>query len=153
MKKIPLEHLGEIDADKDEMLTEAKTFIAACYGVQYKDKFSVVRYQCWKIKTMKGNLNSRFKLNNFPPTNDVIELHISTSLRNGILLNMVGIENKEGRYLIPLMFPPSTKPVPDTILKLISCNCQSSKCATNACSVVKCNYLVVNFAYVKKGDV
>ena len=58
------------------MLTEAKTFIAACYGVQYKEKFSVVRYQCWKIKTMKGNLNSRFKLNNFPPTNDVIELHI-----------------------------------------------------------------------------
>ena len=76
VKKIPLEHLGEIDADKDEMLTEAKTFIVACYGVQYKEKFSVVRYQCWKIKTMKGNLNSRFKLNNFPPTNDVIELHI-----------------------------------------------------------------------------
>ena len=61
MKKIPLKHLGEIHADKDEIFTEAKTFIAACYGVQYKKDFSAVRYQCLKIKAMKGNLNSRLK--------------------------------------------------------------------------------------------
>ena len=41
------------------------------------------------------------------------------------------------KSLLPTMFPPSTKPIPDNILRLIACNCKSSECSTGVCSCAK----------------
>ena len=76
LKKFPLNFLGELNCAREVIFKEAKAFIAACYGVRGLDDFSTIRYKCWKTKTLKGNLSTRFKLCTLPPTNEVTELHI-----------------------------------------------------------------------------
>ena len=49
------------------------------------------------------------------------------------------------RLLLPVIIPLFVKPAPDEVLKLIHCNCLTTRCATYGCSCGKFQMLCTEF--------
>ncbi|KAH3727456.1 hypothetical protein DPMN_053391 [Dreissena polymorpha] len=67
-KGLHLDHLDVKEASFDLVLSEATTFIAACYGRYNKASMSDVRYDVWLSTIGKINIRNMPKLQALPPT-------------------------------------------------------------------------------------
>ena len=73
MKKLltgmKLIHLGDADADINDVVSDVTTFIAACYGVRCAKSLSEARIAVWKTKTSAAR-NKAPTLQSLPSTSE-----------------------------------------------------------------------------------
>ena len=67
--EMKLIHLGNADADLDDVVSDATTFIAACYGVRYAKSMSEDRVAVRKTRTSAAR-NQASTLQSLPPTSE-----------------------------------------------------------------------------------
>ena len=64
-----LTNLGDIDANIDDIVSEATVFISACYGVKDDTSMSEIRIAVWKTKT--GSIGNKApSLQSLPSTSE-----------------------------------------------------------------------------------
>ena len=60
--------LGQQGADEGKLISQATTFVAACYGSKVEGDMTTHRYQMWKSKIANTKITSAPKLKALPPT-------------------------------------------------------------------------------------
>ena len=70
----PIE-LGQQGADEGKLISEATTFVAACYGSKVEGDKTTHRYQMWTSKMANTKITSAPKLKALPPTAFVQHVH------------------------------------------------------------------------------
>lgn len=143
--------LGQLEADEEKMISEATTFIAACYGSKVEGDMSTHRYQLWKSKMANSKITSAPKLKSLPPSHDAFVQHVHRAHHQVIIWksatqsdppNLDPIkygwqEGEDGATLCPTTLPPDVSAAPVTILQLIKCGCSTSRpCSTGRCGCV-----------------
>ena len=69
--------LGVVDIGRDEnILTQATSFIATCYGAKCDGDLSKIRYDVWSSKMAKSKISCAPKLKSIPPTSDAFAEHV-----------------------------------------------------------------------------
>ena len=63
-----LPSIGTVSASEAEVVQEATSFMAACYGENKSTTMTAVRRRVWKGKTGRANIVSAPKLQSLPPT-------------------------------------------------------------------------------------
>ena len=77
LKTAPLLKFMDKDATKNEYMSEAKTFVARCYGCS-ETSSSENRQRIWKRKTVTAKITSKGpELRSLPPTDECLELNIA----------------------------------------------------------------------------
>ena len=143
-----LDKLGEDASDMTDVIAEATSFTASCYGSKETD-MSEVRYDIWSSKMANAKLSSAPDLKCLPPTIDAYEVHVRRAhfqaavWRNALQSDPPDLDPTQyGWYrdtttkmLLPVMLPEDVSPAPISVLKLIKCGCSSGRpCSTARCS-------------------
>ena len=145
----PLLTIGNPEAAFGEVVEEATTFVAACYGI--KDicfgSMSDVRYLVWSVKVGKKTTASP-KLQVLPPTTESfmenvkrahlqLAIWLSADQTNPPSLNPSEygwIRDETSKCLPSVLLPPGKAAAPDELLKMIRCVYESEDpCATLRC--------------------
>ena len=148
-EKVPLNHIGEQDADMRDVIDEGKKFVAKCFG-QSNTSSSKNRRTIWIGKTdgAKKSANPP-TLKSLPPTDEALELNIKRAhfqaimwknCVTGILPALDPLDfgwERDGDSLRPSMLPVGRDVAPEAVLQMTRCKCPSSQCTTNRCSCVK----------------
>ena len=121
-------------------------------------------FKSWK--TLKGSLSTPLELCSLPPTNEAVELHILHAQFQIIIWKQNCHEPPQlnpceygwtrdmtTKFLLPTMFTPSAKPIPDNILILIACNCKLQNVQLVRARVYRSRCHVVNFVLARKKGV
>ena len=125
--------LGQHDTDMDDVVSEATSFIAACYGSRTKGDLSEIRYTIWASKMANTKKTSAPKLKSLPPTNESFVEHVrraqhQTAIWKGALspgprqMDIAQYGWSRGEYnstLSPIMLPANVSPVPVDVLQMI----------------------------------
>ena len=141
-----LSGIGDLDMEFENVLTQATTFLSACYGVK-SDSMSETRLHVWCAKNGKGKFSSP-KLCSLPPTTEaftenVKRAHFQATIWRNIQHDPPEADIEEfgwrkedkDRSLSPVATPEGVKCAPDYILNLIRCGCKSENpCSTKRCS-------------------
>lgn len=145
--------LGELDCNTDEVVTEATTFIAGCYG-KAGNSMSDVRYEVWKTKVGRKAMRKMPKLQTLPPTSEsfrenVKRAHFQTCVWKSSLDPIPPDLDAEqfgwrkdipSKVLVPVTVLDNKTPAPPCVMKLISCSCSSeTPCITNRCGCNNAN--------------
>ena len=147
--------LGQHDADMDDVVSEATSFIAECYGSRTKGDLSEIRYTIWASKMANTNITSAPNLKSLPPTNesfveDLRRAHQQTAIWKGSLspdppqmdpVQYGWSRGEDNSTLSPIMLPANVSPVPVDVLQMIKCGCSSER----SCSTGRCGYVVDQF--------
>ena len=147
-KGFKLNSIGKVGADMKQVEREATAFIAACYCSNMKcNSMTECRQRMWAIKTGK-NTTSAPKLCSLPPTTEafvqnVLRCHYQVAQWYGALesnpppLNPVEFgwdADHTNKSLFPCTVTEGVSLVPETVLKLIRCGCESERaCKGNNC--------------------
>ena len=147
-KGYKLEQLGQPMADMDNVVKEATTFMAACYGIKTPcSTMTECRKQQWAQKI--GKSTTAPKLCSLPPTTEAFEqnvrrAHHQVALWHSALsgdppaLNATEhgwVVDDINRRLIPRNMADGVSYAPDHILKLVRCGCSSERpCRGGNCS-------------------
>ena len=129
--------LGQHDADMDDVVSEATSFIAACYGSRTKGDLSEIRYTIWASKMANTKITSAPKLKFHPPTNEsfvehVRRAHHKTAICKGSLspdppqidpVQYGWSRGEDNSTLSHIMLPDNVSPVPVDVLRMIKCGC------------------------------
>ena len=76
IQKQPLLLFGNVDTKEEDFISEAKKFVAACYGVN-NESSSKNRKVIWERRTSFAKLTGQpVELRSLPPTDPVLELNI-----------------------------------------------------------------------------
>jgi len=138
--------IGDVNANIQDILSSATSFISKCYGISGLTTMTDVRCKAWKIKTSRASIVSSPKLNSLPPTTEAFEQNVrrahfqACTWLNSIepnppILDPVQfgwMKDRNSGTLKPVMLPSNVSQAPDYILKLIKCacvDCKSMKCS------------------------
>ena len=145
-EKVPLVHIGEVNAELEEVIDEGKRFVAKCYG-QVETSSSKNRQTIWINKTNGVKKTAKPPaLQSLPPTDEALEINIKRAHYVTILWKtcITGTPHelepleygweKDGESLRPIMLPDRTDAAPEKVLQMTRCKCSSSQCKTNRCS-------------------
>ena len=76
VEKVPLVHIGEVNAELEELIDEGKRFVAKCYG-QVETSSSKNRRTIWINKTDGAKKTAKPPaLQSLPPTDEALEINI-----------------------------------------------------------------------------
>ena len=142
--------LGQEDASLADVVSEATSFMAACYGSKCDGSMSDVRFMAWSTKMANPKISSAPQLKTLPPTSSaftqqVYRAHYQTiiwklSLSRAPCSSDDPIHfgwSKLDDQLYSTMLPEDILPVPVEVLQMIKCGCASAaKCSTGRCSCV-----------------
>ena len=147
--KVPLVHIGEVNAGLEEVIDEGKRFVAKCYG-QVETSSSKNRRAIWINKTDGAKKTAKPPaLQSLPPTDEALEINIKMvhyvaimwkNYITGTHPELDPLEygrEKDSESLRPIMLPDGTDVAPEKVLQMTRCKCSSSQCKTNRCSCVK----------------
>lgn len=153
IKKLKAGHhlnlLGKHESDMKDVLAEATSFIAACYGSRITHDMSSVRYDIWTTKMAKKRITLAPALKCLPPTTEAFSKHVHQAhYQTMIWMSALDADppqldpikygwshDEASGILLPVTLPIDVSPAPDEILKLIKCGCSSSLlCSTMWCS-------------------
>lgn len=152
-KQCSLSLLGEVNADINDVVRQATTFMCRCYSVSNSTTMTEARIKAWTAKTGKKLASTTPKLCSLPPTTEVFEqnvkrAHLQCAVWKRALEEPPSldptqygwIKDEQTKSLQPLMIPPSRSPAPESILKLVRCSCASENpCKSNRCGCVAAN--------------
>ena len=145
--------LGDIESNIDDVVLEATTFIAKCYGKE-GENMSDVRFAVWKSKVGSKTVRKMPKLHSLLPTTEaftenVKRAHFQACIWKSALqpdppnfdVERFGWKKDKGtKTLSPITIPDWKGPAPPCVMKLISCSCTSeSPCATHRCGCNSAN--------------
>ena len=71
-----LKLMGTEDANMDDVVSEATSFISKCYGIKNDGDMSEMRYALWSTKMANRKITSAPKLKSLPPTADAFAQHV-----------------------------------------------------------------------------
>ena len=140
--------LGDLDADIGDVVKEASTFIAACYGLGGVASMTKARYKVWLRKTGRKGIQKVPELKTIPCTNEafiehVKRAHLQVAIWYGAIegttpdvepTNFGWTEETHTRSLIPITIRKGTSSVPRELLETIRCGCSSERpCSTTRC--------------------
>ena len=163
-----LTNLRDIDANINDIVSEATVFISACYAEKHATSMSETRIAVWKTKT--GSIGNKApSLQSLPPTSEsflenVKRAHLkvviwqSASCGKTPDLNPTEFGWKRDdvtRTLHPVTLPSGVVQIPTEFLNFIKCNyssenpCSSRKCAcAESCPALNCVSVLANNALV-----
>ena len=139
--------IGKVDSPIEEIVKETTLYQCSLYGCQPCQTSTECRQKQWKAKVGKLGA-SALKLCSLPPTT---QGHVQNTLRAHIQVcewystmevdppNLDPIEygfepDHINKTLVPSPLPYGVKAVPDYLMKLIKCSCQSDEaCKSNRC--------------------
>ena len=149
VKKVPLIHIGEVNAELEEVIDEGKRFVAKCY-CQVETSSSKNRRTIWINKNDGAEKTAKPPaLQSLPSTDKSLEINIKRvhyvaimwkNCITGTPPELDPVEygwEKDGESLRPIMLPDGTDVAPEKVLQMTRCKCSSSQCKTNRCSCVK----------------
>ncbi|MES9884531.1 MAG: hypothetical protein ABW185_27110 [Sedimenticola sp.] len=143
-----LELMGHVDSEVKDIVAEATTFIAGCYGVTGETNMSDVRYHVWASKMGKRNVAAAPDLKSLPPTSEAFVEHVCRAhlqaciWRSAVLPDPPALDptllgwslDEASTLLIPVPMRPSVSTAPQNVLEMIRCGCASAKpCASARC--------------------
>ena len=150
-RKVPLQHIGDLNAEIEDVIREGSIFVAKCYG-QNNVSSSENRRTIWMNKTDGVKKSSKPPaLRSLPPTDEALHENIKRAHYVAIMWeNCVsgcppeldpcdyGWERDNvDQSLRPKMLPTDVDVAPEEVLQMTRCKCVSSQCKTNRCSCVK----------------
>ena len=143
VEKVPLVHIGEVNAELEEVIDEEKRFLAKCYG-QVETSSSKNRRTIWINKTDGAKKTAKPPaLQSLPPTDAALEINIKSvhyvtimwkNSITGTPLELDPLEcgrQKDSESLRPIMLPDGTDVAPEKVLQMTRCKCSSSQCKAN----------------------
>ena len=149
VEKVPLVHIGEVNAELEEVIDQEKRFLAKCYG-QVETSSSKNRRTIWINKTDGAKKTAKPPaLQSLPPTDEALEINIKRvhyvaimwkNCITGTPPELDPLEygwEKDGESLRPIMLPDGTDVAPEKVLQMTRCKCSSSQCKTNRYSCVE----------------
>ena len=149
VEKVPLVHIGEVNAELEEVIDKGKRFVAKCYG-QVETRSSKNRRSIWINKTDGAKKTAKPPaLQSLQPTDEALEINIKRAHYVAILWKncITGTPpeldpleygwEKDGESLRPIMLLDGTDVAPEKVLQMTRCKCSSSQYKTNRCSCVK----------------
>ena len=71
-----LQALGEINSHIDDVVKEATSFMADCYGSTKRDNMSDIRVDVWSAKMARRKVTAAPELKTLPPTSEAFELNV-----------------------------------------------------------------------------
>ena len=82
-----LKNLGHLDSDFSDVISEATSFLAACYGSKERDNMTAVRFDIWSQKMGNKKLTAAPQLKSLPPTTaaypkQTTRMHNHSSIRH-----------------------------------------------------------------------
>ena len=148
MEGYQLKNLGHLDADLSNVISEATSFLAACYGSKERASMTAVRFDVWSQKIANKKLTAAPQLKALPPTTEAFTEHVHRAhvqaaiWRATLEADPPVFEHTHGwtkddssSTLVPLPLPPDVTSAPEEVLKMIRCGCASVRpCATARCS-------------------
>ena len=143
-----LKNLGHLDSDFSDVISEATSFLAACYGSKERDNMTAVRFDIWSQKMGNKKLTAAPQLKSLPPTTAAFTEHVHRAhlqaavWRAALEADPPAFQHTHGwttdqtsNTLVPIPLPPNVTSAPDEVLKMIRCGCRSvPPCATAKCS-------------------
>lgn len=151
-ERLPLDLIGTVDADWQDVISQATAFVATCYGQPTATSMTEARINVWTARTGRPGATSTPNLASLPPTTEafsenVKRAHLQTSIWKGALQSSPPtldatefgfIKNEETKSLMPVTVPANMQLAPDNILKLIRCTCASGNpCKSSGCGCNK----------------
>ena len=122
-----LKLLGEEDVTMAEVVSDATSFISACYSSMYYGSMSEMRYAAWSRKMANTKISSAPKLKSLPPTSEAFTHHVyhahyqtliwKSSFANPVQYRWTETEDKK---LLPVALP-DVSPAPAEVLQMIKC--------------------------------
>ena len=141
-----LSAIGNVDVPLEHIISQATSFISACYGIDSSSDMSLTRLLVWGKKSGKGYTSSP-NLAALPPTREAFIENVKRAHLQAILwrtLNPLPTTNPEdcgwqkdtdNKSLSPTMLPQNMSLAPDYILEMIRCGCRSDPpCNSKRCS-------------------
>ena len=139
--------VGDVNADMEDVILQATSFVSACYGIKNSVDMTQTRLLVWGKKTGRGKITASH-LCELPPTTEAFIQNIKRAHYQAIIWRNIDIDprnldlecygwkkDREKKISIPIMLPGNTPPAPNFILQLIRCSCKSKKpCNTKRCS-------------------
>ena len=159
IQKQPLLLFGDISTKEEDFISEAKKFVAACYGVD-NESSSKNRKVIWERRTSCAKLTAQpVALKSLPPTDPVLELNIHRARYTRLIwgaslqpdpplsdsLNKGWYQDPISKTMRPIMMPKGIKIAPDEVLKITRCSCNASHCRTSACSCSSASFSCSQF--------
>lgn len=143
-----LKNLGHLDSDFSDVISEATSFLAACYGSKERDNMTAVRFDIWSQKMGNKKLTAAPQLKSLPPTTETFTEHVHRAhfqaavWRAALEVDPPAFQHTHGwttdqtsNTLVPIPLPPNVTSAPDEVLTMIRCGCRSvPPCATAKCS-------------------
>ena len=145
------EYVGNPDADMKAVISEATSYIAACYGtaIRPNDSMSDVRYSVWVAKTGRKGASIQPKLQSLPPSSQAFEenvkrAHLQASIWKAALepdppvMNACDygwVRDEHFTSLQWLTVQQERQFAPEEVLKMIQCSCA----ADQPCSSMRCS--------------
>ena len=143
----PLGCLGNHRAALDDYLSQATSFMLACYGYLQCDTLTEARQRAWQLKVGRS-LASHPKLVSLPPTSEAFAPNVARAhLQVAIWRHALDAEPPEMaptdhgwergtmNSLAPVTVPEGVLLAPVELLKLIKCTCESGlPCKSSRCS-------------------
>ncbi len=152
--------LGNLNVPHEDLIKQATSFIGVCYGNPSSlTSMSQHRFRKWKNMT-KSKCRS-FKLECLPPTTEAFSLHVCRAHYQAALWryatcpDLPDIDPSQYGWekdfvtwtLAPIQLPPDTPIAPDSLLKILCCNCESEEpCKSKRCSC-HCNNIGHNTSF------
>ena len=149
--RLPLNMIGDVQADWQDVISQATAFITTCHGQSKAASLSEARINVWTARTGRSGATNTPNLATLPPTTEafsenVKRAHLQTFIwKNALELcppsldptSYGFIKEEETKSLVPVTVPANVPLAPDNILKLIRCSCSSeSPCKSSSC---RCN--------------
>ena len=150
-QRISLASIGVLSSPFSDCMKEGTTFLLHCYGQSKFDTLTDARKRIWKNRVAKNNSTAP-KLVSLPPTDatyqeNLKQAHLQTAIwRNGLkespaqvtAENFGWAKDAVSPNLIPTFIPEGFVLVPDILLKVMRCGCESEQpCKNTHCSCNK----------------
>ena len=162
--KISLQSVGDLSLPIEEVIKEGISLFLQCYGHANITKMTDARIRTWKKKVAANNTAPL--LESLPPTDATISENIKRGhLQAAIWLSALLVDppdvdirlygwnfEPDSSSLCPLFGPPGMVLVPDEVLKIMKCGCQSAEpCKGGRCSCSKVNLSCTTFCDCEGG--
>ncbi len=153
-KKLPMDMIGNIQADWSDVMTQATKFTAECYGQPTATSMSEARVGVWIAQIGKPGLTRVPKLASLPPmteafTENIKRAHLQTFLWMSPLkhdpqklepTDYGWVKEQNMKSLQPITIPPDVPLAPSDILQVIRCTCSSeTPCKSARCGCNRAN--------------
>jgi len=138
-----LKNLGHLDLDFLDVISEATSFLAACYGSKERDNMTAVHFDIWSQKMGNKKLTAAPQLKSLPPTTEAFTEHVHRAhfqaavWRAALEADSPAIQHTHGWTTDQTSntLPPNVTSAPDDVLTMIRRGCRSiTPCTTGKCS-------------------